>query len=254
MPLSETEAIVLRTYRLAEADKIVSLLTRHRGRLRAVASGAQRPKSRFGGTLEPLTYCRLWLYERENRDLARLNSTDLLESFFAMQSDYRLQIASQYVAEVSEALLPEREVNEPAFRLLLSVLRGMKRSREADRPLVYFNYWMLRLGGFLPELDRCSQCGNSLAGGPGSYRPWAPGLFCQNCAADSSGRKLSAATLGFVAGIKGSSLETWMVAGAPPESVVEARRFFEGLLELHSEHRFHTRELLANARSSDALT
>ena len=95
MPLRETEAIVLRTYRLGEADKIVSLFTRQFGRLRAAAGGAQRTKSRYGGTLEPLSYIRLWLFERENRDLLRLNSAELLESFFDMQKDYRRQVAAQ---------------------------------------------------------------------------------------------------------------------------------------------------------------
>ena len=101
MPLRETEAIVLRTYRLGEADKIVSLFTRQFGRLRAAAGGAQRTKSRYGGTLEPLSYIRLWLFERENRDLLRLNSAELLESFFDMQKDYRRQVAAQYLVEVS---------------------------------------------------------------------------------------------------------------------------------------------------------
>ena len=118
MPLRETEAVVLRSYRLGEADKIVSLFTRQFGRLRAVAAGAQRPKGRYGATLEPLSYVRLWIFERENRDLLRLNSAELLESFFDMQRQYRVQIAAQYVAEVSERLLPERELNERVFRLL----------------------------------------------------------------------------------------------------------------------------------------
>ena len=82
MPLRETEAIVLRTYRLGEADKIASLFTRQLGRLRAVAKGAFRPKSRFGGALEPLSYLRVQLFERENRDLLPLNSVELVESFF----------------------------------------------------------------------------------------------------------------------------------------------------------------------------
>ena len=100
MPLRETEAIVLRTFRLGEADKIVSLLTRQLGRLRGVATGAQRTKSRYGGTLEPLSYIRLWLFERERRDLLRLNSAEILESFFDMQKDYRVQVAAQYLVEV----------------------------------------------------------------------------------------------------------------------------------------------------------
>src|SRR5579863_2038184 len=141
MPLRETEAIVLRTYRLGEADKIVSLFSRQFGRLRAVASGAQRPKSRYGGVLEPLTYIRLWLFERENRDLLRINSAELLESFFAMQGDYTVHIAAQYIAEATERILPERETNERAFRLLVAALRGLKAGGSIEKPLSYFNYW-----------------------------------------------------------------------------------------------------------------
>src|SRR5208337_3000497 len=162
MPLRETEAIVLRTYRLGEADKIASLFTRQWGRLRAVARGALRTKSKYGGTLEPLSYVRLWIFERENRDLLRLNSVEIIESFFSMQQDYRVQLAAQYLAEVGERLLPERETNERVFRLLLAVLRALKHSAEVNRPLLYFDYWMVRLGGFLPSFANCPGCGRPL--------------------------------------------------------------------------------------------
>ena len=171
MPLRETEAIVLRTYRLGEADKIASLFTRQLGRLRAVARGALRPKSRYGGTLEPLSYVRLWIFERENRDLLHLNSVEIIESFFDMQKDYRVQLAAQYLAEVGERLLPEREVNERIFRLLLAVLRALKHSGEVNRPLLYFDYWMVRLGGFLPDFETCSACGRALGEEGGYYCP-----------------------------------------------------------------------------------
>ncbi len=138
MPLRETEAIVLRTYRLGEADKIASLFTRQLGRLRAVAQGALRTKSRYGGTLEPLSYVRLWIFERENRDLLHLNSVEIIESFFDMQKDYRVQLAAQYLAEVGERLLPEREVNERIFRLLLAVLRALKTLRGSQPPAALF--------------------------------------------------------------------------------------------------------------------
>src|SRR2546426_381468 len=119
IPLRKPEPIVLRPSRRGEADKIVSLFTRQFGRLRAAAGGAQRTKSRYGGTLEPLSYIRLWLYERENRDLLRLNSAELLESFFDMQKDYRRQVAAQYLVEASERLLPQAEGDERALRMVL---------------------------------------------------------------------------------------------------------------------------------------
>ncbi len=244
MPLRETEAIVLRTYRLGEADKIVSLFTRQAGRLRAVATGAQRTRSRYGGTLEPLSYIRLWLFERENRDLLRVNSAELLESFFDMQKDYRRQVAAQYVAEVCERLLPERELNERTFRLLLAVLRGLKRSGEVDRPLLYFNYWLLRLGGFLPDLDRCAACGRVLGEEPGYYGPGSEGLLCRACRTSGATRPISprALTLGQILGQ--SALERWLTSEKSTPEATEARQFFGELIETHAGKKLITRGLL----------
>ncbi len=244
MPLRETEAIVLRTHRLGEADKVISLFTRQLGRLRAVAAGAQRPKGRYGGTLEPLSYVRLWVFERENRDLLRLNSAELIESFFDMQRDYRVQVAAQYVAEVSERFLPEREVNERAFRLLLAVLRALKRSGEVNRPLLYFDYWLLRLGGFLPDLDRCSACGRSLGEGSGFYGPGSEGLLCADCRVTPARETVRVRALASARnGCKGS-LAAWLVTEKPPADTQEARHFLEEVIESHTEKKLVTRPLL----------
>jgi DNA repair protein RecO (recombination protein O) len=245
MPLRETEAVVLRTYRLGEADKIVSLFTRYWGRLRGVAGGAQRPKSRFGGTLEPLSYVRLWLFEHENRELLRMNSAELLESFFDMQKDYRVQVAAQYVAEVCERFLPEREVNERAFRLLLAVLRGMKRSGEINRPLLYFNYWLLRLGGFLPDLAGCTACGRRLGDDAGYYGPGSEGLLCAGCHTGQTSFTVSVASLGMLATRCQGMLDLWLAGEKAPAGVRESRRFFEELIESHLERKLVTRPLLA---------
>ncbi|HME00504.1 MAG TPA: DNA repair protein RecO [Terriglobia bacterium] len=253
MPLRETEAIVLRTYRLGEADKIVSFFTRQFGRLRAVATGAQRPKSRYGGSLEPLSYVRLWVFERENRDLLRLNSAELLESFYDMQKDYRVQVAVQYLVEVSERILPEREVNERAFRLLLAVGRALKRSGEVDRPLLYFNYWLLRLAGFLPDLEHCAACGKALGDRPGYYGRGSEGLVCADCRTSLTGptgrtglarQTVSPAALGLAPGMRRSPLEQWLSGETPSAGVRELRLFLEEVLEAHAERKFVTRELL----------
>lgn len=243
MPLRETEAVVLRTHRLGEADKIASLFTRQFGRLRAVAAGAQRPKSRYGGTLESLSYIRLWLFERENRDLLRINSVELVESFFDMQTDYGMQIAGQYIAEVSERFLPEREANERVFRLLVAVLRALKQTRDLDRPLVYFNYWLLRLGGFLPEFTRCAACGSEL-GAQAYYGPGVEGLLCATCRPLQGSTALNVETLRHLVASCQGTLERWFAAGKPPAGLREARRFFEELIESHLERKLITRELL----------
>lgn len=244
MPLRETEAVVLRTHRLGEADKIVSVFTRQLGRLRAVAAGAQRPKSRYGGTLEPLSHIRMWLFERENRDLLRINSVELVESFFDMQKDYRVQIAAQYIAEVSERFLPEREANDRVFRLLVAVLRALKQSQEVSRPLVYFDYWLLRLGGFLPEFTRCAACRNGL-GAQAFYGPGSEGLLCAACRALQGSTALNVESLLKLAAACQGTLERWFAADKSPAGLREARRFFEELIESHLERKLVTRELLA---------
>jgi len=243
MPLRETEAIVLRTHRLGEADKIASLFTRQLGRVRAVATGAQRPKSRYGGTLEPLSHIRLWIFERENRDLLRINSAELAESFFEVQADYRFQVACQYIAEVSERFLPEREANDRVFRLLLAVLRAMKQFREVNRPLLYFNYWLLRLGGFLPEVGRCALCGREL-GAEGYYGPGSEGLSCDSCRSPQASQAVSVEGLSKLTACCQGTLDRWISTERPPAGVREARRFFEELIETHLERKLVTRPLL----------
>ena len=245
MPLRETEAIVLRTYRLGEADKIASLFTRQLGRLRAVAAGAHRPKSRYGGTLEPLSYVRIWIFERENRDLLRLNSAELIESFFDMQREYRIQAAAQYLAEVSERFLPEREINERAFRLTLAALRALKHTGEIDRPLLYFDYWVLKLGGFLPDLASCVMCGRKFGGASGYYGRGSEGLVCETCHTSSTGQSVSCQALAYAQTARHSSLEHWFAAGKAPAGCTEVRRFLEELIEAHIERKLVTRSLLA---------
>jgi len=245
MPLRETEAIVLRTYRLAEADKIASLFTRQMGRLRAVAAGARRTKSRYGGALEPLSHVRVFIFEREHRDLLRMNSAELIESFFEMQKDYRVQLAAQYLAEVSERMIPEREVNERLFRLLLAVLRCLKHSGEVTRPLLYFDYWLLRLAGFLPDFDHCQNCGRALGDSGGFYGSGSEGLLCESCRTGPAGHRVSIAPA-VRAGCQ-KPLERWISEEKPPAGCLEARRFFEDLIETHAEHRLVTRGMMEEA-------
>jgi DNA repair protein RecO (recombination protein O) len=243
MPLRETEAIVLRTYRLGEAEKIASLFTRQLGRLRAVARGAQRTKSRYGGSLEPLSYVRIEIFERENRDLLRLNSVELIESFFSMQADYRVQLAAQFLAEVSERLLPEREVSERVFRLLLAVLRALKASGEVTRPLLYFDYWMVRLGGFLPDLQSCSACGRGFGEEDSYYWRGSEGVFCRECKPSSS-QRIAAATLAMVRTACHVPLDKWLADQNAPPGCREARRLFEEIIEVHTEKQLITRKMM----------
>jgi DNA repair protein RecO (recombination protein O) len=244
MPLVETEAIVLRTHRLGEADKIVSLLTRQLGRVRAVARGALSRRGRFGSALEPLSYIRLWIYDREGRDLQRLGSTEVLESFFEMQKDYRIQVAAQYLAEVTERFFPEREVNERGFRLLLAVLRALRNFGEVNRALLFFDYWLLRLEGFLPDLGRCMKCQRDFAAQPGFYDATSGALLCSSCRSGGESNQVSSQALALIGEFRSTRLDEWLRTKKAPAGSRELRLLLEQMIESHLERKLTTRTLL----------
>src|SRR3989441_5647449 len=188
MPARETEAIILKTLPLGEADRLVSFLGRSSGRVRGVASGARRIRNRYGSTLEVLSHVQIWYVEKETRELVRIQQADLLESFHKAQSDYVLSTGLAVISEISELILPEHEVSEPMFRLILLAAREVERTDDWKLPVSYFAFWTVRLGGWLPRFDRCVACGTPFGSKPAFYDAHQPGLFCESCR--RSGMKL----------------------------------------------------------------
>src|ERR1700678_3800004 len=115
MPLHESEAIVLKSYPLGEADRLVSFLSRSMGRVRGVAAGARKTKSRFGSTLERLSYIRIWFFERENRDLVCISQAEVIESFLDAFGDYASSVVLALFTEITEVVLPDREASDANF-------------------------------------------------------------------------------------------------------------------------------------------
>lgn len=154
MAVQASESIILRTYPLKEADLIVSFFTRDHGKLRGVAPRARRPKSSFGAGLERLSHVRMFYYQRENRELVNLNSCEIIDSQFSVAGHYPAGVALDFLAEVSEHLLPPVEPNERFFRLLLAVLEHLRKNPETGiwPAVMYFSLWAVRLSGFLPRL------------------------------------------------------------------------------------------------------
>jgi DNA repair protein RecO (recombination protein O) len=177
MALRESEAIVLRTYPLREADLLVTLFTRLEGKVHGVARSAKKSKRRFGGALEPMTHVHAVYDVRERQDLARLDSCEVLDSPLTREVGYARAVGLAHLAELLDELLPDHEANDAIFRLTLSVLQVM--SGEAIwMPVVYFDLWLTRLAGFLPELTECVVCGKSLDGSRAYFHALADGLMC----------------------------------------------------------------------------
>jgi DNA repair protein RecO (recombination protein O) len=149
MPLYTADALVLRTYKLAEADRIVVFLTRDRGKKRGVAPHARRPRSRFVGALEPLTEVRVSYFERERRELVSLNYAETVRSPLAATTPESLA-SSQYFAELIDAWAADSDADERMFRLGVSVLDALATGAPPDALARYFECWLLRLQGVYP--------------------------------------------------------------------------------------------------------
>jgi len=159
MSIHEAEAIVLRQYALAEADRIIVLFTREQGVLRATAQGARKPRSRLGGCLEPLTHVRLQYYRKEGAELARIWHCEIVRSYLGRNPTLDRLYGFSYLAELVLELVPEHAANPLMFRLLLSVLDTGEPAGVNPALLRYFEFWALRLNGWLPDYDYCPDCG-----------------------------------------------------------------------------------------------
>ena len=242
MPLKESEAIVLRSFPLGEADRLVSFLGRTTGRLRGVARGARRTKSRFGSTLETLSHIRIWFYERETRELVRINQCELIESFLETQREYETGLALALVSEITEAVLPEREASDAMFRLVLLTARAIAARKSGDFPLAYFNLWTVRLGGWLPGLERCIKCGREVKREPVYLGVGRPGLRCGNCRTPGW-RVLSAKALELALTMLRAKLEALNEQEWPKEAAIELNQYFMDVIEHQVERKLTTRQL-----------
>jgi DNA repair protein RecO (recombination protein O) len=242
MALKQSEAIVLRTYPLREADLLVTLFTRAEGKLKGVARAAKKSRRRFGGALEPLTRVRVYYEDRERQELARLDSCDILESPLSSTINYPRVVALEHLAETLDELLPDREVNDAIYRLANSVLRCLQ-SDAIWMPLTYFQLWLVRLVGFLPELGTCSKCGRSLNGSRAFYHAVADGLLCVEHKRLASS-ELSAESRGVAAQMFRLPLESF--AGEPWAACrcADLRRYLVQIMERHLEKKLVTAVML----------
>src|SRR5436853_1482062 len=182
MPLHQSDSIILKTYPLGEADRIVAFFSRDHGKLRGVANGARRMKNRFGASLEPLAHSRIHFFEKENRDLVTIRSADLLDSPMKLFQDYDRAVCAARMIELVDRFLPEHEPQDTVFRLVRMTVRALEQGCPIEFAACYFEVWMLRLAGVFPDLFVCSVCGNVQP--PESERFLASGLqkmICESC-------------------------------------------------------------------------
>ena len=237
-----TEAVVLRSFRLGEADRIVHLYTSERGRIGAVAKGIRKTKSRFGGRLEPLSHVSMQLHQGSG-ELQTVTGADLRASHHETREEpYRLAVGL-IGAEAMLRLFPEQEANERAFTALTRFLdrldelpTGAPAAPALDALGLSFQLKLLWLSGYLPHVGSCAECGS--AGPLAGYSARAGGTVCTSCSAGALA--LSADGLAGMDGLLRSPLADARTAGLTERGAREVLSVITSSYEEHGGFRLRT--------------
>jgi DNA repair protein RecO (recombination protein O) len=231
MGLYRDEGIVLRTHKLGESDRIVSLLTRGHGKVRAVAKGVRKTKSRFGARLEPPTHLQLLFYE--GRELDIVTQADTLEHFRTIRDDLDRLTRAVSMLEAADQLGLEGEPNEPLFTMLLGALRALA---DPGGPLVVPAFFLkvLSLEGFRPQVEACIECEaeDELV----SFDLDAGGVRCRD---HRRGQAISPAALALLHDILGGRLGAALAADRSP-ATSEIDHLAVRAMEHHLERRLRS--------------
>lgn len=158
MPLYKTQAVVLRGIKLSEKDKLVTFLTRDYGKIKCVAKGARRLKSRYGAALEPLSHISMVYFGKQNQELFSLNQCDIIHSFQSIREDYQKFYSAIYYLELVDMLLAEAHPEPGIFDLLLAILDKTRSQTNMETLCRLFEIRIMVLSGYEPRLNQCIDC------------------------------------------------------------------------------------------------
>ncbi|MBI4690291.1 MAG: DNA repair protein RecO [Nitrospirae bacterium] len=176
--LKRTEGIVLKTIPIGEADLIVTYLTYDFGLIKAFAKSPRKIKSRFGSSLEPLTYSKISLWGKEYANLPRLTQSDIVMSFRCIREKLDCFLKVSEIIELTLTFLPEAEINKKIFMLLLNTLRTMEKDCNMLLTVIFYKVRFLDIVGYSPKLDGCARCGKSGF----SFYISQGAIICEKCA------------------------------------------------------------------------
>lgn len=232
MGVVETEGIILKSYSLAEADKIVVLLTQNEGLVRGVAKGAKRLKSRFGGGLEPFSVVNLTYFQKEERELVSISQVELVKSFFESASDPQFLQKFSYLADILSDFAPPHDPNETLYRMAKVCLETAAENPDSLESIaLYFEIWILRLGGYLPDWNRCDECRRPLNSGEETGLQINFQLLCQGCQRSRMNRAVSDRQRRlFIAAQKNSPLKFVAMTADRTEDVKEISNMLRRLI------------------------
>lgn len=252
MPVYSAEALVLRSYRYGEANRIVVFLTEDRGKKRGVALNAANSRRRFGAALEPFTRGRVTYLEREHRELVRLERVEPRQTPFAAAAGLAADDGAHalghagYFAELLDEWAPDDQPNERLFRLGAAVGEALVAGGSVEAVARYFEYWLMRLEGVYPVLDRCPHCERPALSRGAFYVAAEWSFVCGECA--HTGHRVSADAMAFLRRAAVSTPADVAAAGAPGGALRELEFAHHSLIAMHLEKEVRSARVLKELR------
>jgi DNA repair protein RecO (recombination protein O) len=237
---AKIRAVVLRGVDYGERDRVVTLLSRERGKLSAFARGARTSRRRFGGALEPFTLVTAEVSERGG-DLWGLEDTAVERGFGAIRGDLLRIACASYAVDLAREMVRDAEPHEELFDALVRYLERLDAAPARPWDLRGLELDVLRAAGLAPALDVCARCGRPAGEGPARFDPLQGGVLCESCAPTAGGgaRTLAAGTLSAL-----RLLQRGEAPGEGTEGAAEARGALGACIEAHLGKRLPSRRFL----------
>jgi DNA repair protein RecO (recombination protein O) len=245
-------AIVLRTVDTGESDRVVTLLSRERGKVAAYARGARASRRRFGGALEPFTLVAAEVRERPGADLLGLDTVSVLVPFAAIRGDLARIACAAYAAELSRELVRDHEPHDELFELLAGYLAALDAAPALPAGLRAFELGALRAAGLAPRLDACARCGGPLVPGrPVRLDPGHGGVLCAGCVslASPAAPSLAPESVAALARLADGGIAAASAERLVPPAGRETRDALAAFIEHHLGHRLAARRFLDEVSS-----
>lgn len=241
----KTRAVVLRTRRMGETSKLVTLYTEDEGKLKATAKGARKPKSKFGGALELMTEVQVVCYLRDERELQTISDCDALRAFPELLKDLERLSFGSAACELIDRLTVERDPNRRLYRCLAGVLAGLEEvgDRQVEPLFWYFQLRAAEALGYRPELLHCTSCRALLAGEWLWFSAALGGGLCARCGGAAGGIRVAGDSLRLLAGLQGLSAYQPEAMPPAPARRGEIRSMLRSFLEYHGGQHSHLKSL-----------
>jgi DNA repair protein RecO (recombination protein O) len=239
MAICRTEAIVLRGFKLGESSKIITLYTQNYGKIKGVAKGVRRPKSRFGASLEPITHSLIVFYHKEGRDLHTLSDGDILTPFIRLKGDFACLTYASAICELTDRLMVGEEPNRPLFGILLDALHGIEEAspEDAEKFLWRYELGLFELLGYQPGFNTCVHCGRSPRERALLFSHSLGGVLCEKCRGqDPRARPIFPGTARFLFHLQRASMDRIAHLKTTPEMAEQIRTLLSRFLAYHTEN------------------